>query len=742
MRKIPISYFIRLSIILVFISLGIMTKAEYAILNDIHLNEQLLKDLEAVFKSDKPQAYVPDAVAQAFFKLTEKLKEECYDENYVSAYSLLNQNERILDHELMRSATTNALNILKKYEKTSSEEELYKSLLNEFNQYLVDLNSNDARIDFIPTDVTTRSSSKKRVFCNLIVKEQLTASKIDACNVKANTVSASCVASTNVNATGTVNACTIVAKDVEICGNFCINGTCFNECLALVCQCATFLNELCSCQTPTTLSADAIVADNPKVTQSCPIHGSAGPTGPTGATGLGSTGPTGPCCTGPTGIGLTGSTGPTGITGATGPCCTGPTGPQGNTGPTGAQGITGSTGPCCTGASGPTGNIGPTGFMGDPGATGATGSTGATGAQGITGATGPCCTGATGSTGATGMRGITGPKGDLGPIGPTGFIGSTGTTGPTGNIGPTGFTGNPGMTGATGFTGSTGAQGITGTTGPCCTGATGPTGSQGLTGSTGPCCTGPTGSKGNMGPKGFTGPTGSTGARGAQGVTGATGPCCTGATGPTGGGLTGPTGQCCTGPTGFTGNVGPTGATGSRGVTGPTGPVCGPTGPTGSRGSTGPTGPCCTGPIGSIGAIGNTGPTGPAALAFAVFTETSAVIPPTGTVPLITTPTLAPGTYQVDINVWIQLASTTLGDAAVVAFALLPAPVGLDDYENSTQNVAGVNSSLFRLPNSLRISAIIVLTSSGTITLTAVNLGPTTQNIDAENITLNYLKIA
>ena len=428
MSKIPIPYFRRLSIILAFVSLGAMAKAEDVVLNaDIKLNEQLVRELDTIAESDRLQAYVPEGVARAFFQLTEKLKEESYDQNYVNAYSLLNQNKRIIDQELMRLATINALNILKKYDKTSSQEELYKNLLNEFNQYLVDINNNDARVEFVTTDVTRRSSSKKKVYCNLIVKDQLTAKKIDACNVTANTVSAQCVASTNVNATGTVNACSIVAKDVEICGNFCINGTCYNECLALVCQCATFLNELCACQTPT-LSPEALASGDPRVTlaqQSCPIGGGTGPTGPTGptgATGLGSTGPTGPCCTGATGA--TGGVGPTGPGG-------GSTGP---TGPTGTPGVTGATGPCCTG---------PTGV-------------GVTGPRGATGATGPCCTGPTGVTGATGV----GTTGSTGPTGPC----CTGPTGATGNVGPTG----PGV----GSTGPTGPGGVTGATGPCCTGST------------------------------------------------------------------------------------------------------------------------------------------------------------------------------------------------------------------------------------------------------------------------------
>ena len=743
MLKISLLYFRKLSIILAFVSLGMTAKAQDIILNarDIHLNEQLVKDLDTIIESDRPQAYVPEQVAQAFLQLTQKLKEEAYDESYFHAYSLLNQNKRIIDQKIMKSATMNALNILQKHEKTSSEDELYKNLLNEFNQYLVELNNNDARVEFIPSDVTRRDSSKKKVFCNLIVKDQLTASKIDVCNVKANNVSAQCIASTNVNATGTLNTCTIAAKDVEICGNFCINGTCFNECLALVCQCATFLNELCACQT-STVSPDSIVAGDPRVTQSCPIGGT-GTRGPTGATGLGNTGPTGPCCTGPTGqaAGSTGQTGPTGVTGATGPCCTGPTG-RGDTGPTGIPGVTGPTGPCCTGATGSTGNRGPTGFTGDPGVTGATGFTGATGAQGVTGSTGPCCTGATGSTGPIGSTGITGPRGDLGPIGPTGSIGLTGTTGPTGNRGPTGFTGNPGVTGTTGFTGATGARGMTGSTGPCCTGGTGPTGSRGLTGPTGACCTGPTGSTGNVGPMGFTGPTGSTGTRGAQGVTGATGPCCTGGTGPTGSrGSTGPTGPCCTGPTGFTGNIGSTGATGAQGVTGATGPCLGFTGPTGAIGLTGPMGICCTGPTGDVGVTGNVGPAG-AGLPLQSNTLTLASLSPITpfTINLLTTPTLAAGTYKVDFNCYFTVEVGSPGDTQLVMqFSFLPAPAGTNVYMSSS-NTTG----LFEQPNIMSISAIFTLSSPGTITIMATGSSQLVGSIITfiNNITLSYIKIA
>ena len=745
MLKIPILYFRRLSIILAFVSLGTINKAQNIVLNakDIYLNEQLVKDLDSVTESDRPRAYVPEQVAQAFLQLTQKLKEEVYDESYFHAYSLLNQNKRIIDQEIMRSAIMNALTVLKKYENTSSEDEIYKSLLNEFNQYLIELNNNDARVDFIPTDVKRRSSSKKKVFCNLIVKDQLTASKINACNVQANNLSAQCVGSTNVNATGTVNACTIVAKDVEICGNFCINGTCYNECLAMVCQCATFLNELCACQTPVTASPQALSAGDPSVSlaQSCPILGRTGSTGPTGATGIGSTGPTGPCCTGPTGpsIGSTGPTGPTGVTGATGPCCTGPTG-IGITGPTGIPGATGQTGPCCTGATGPTGNRGPTGFTGDPGATGATGFTGATGAQGLIGATGPCCTGATGSTGAAGSTGSTGPKGDLGPIGSTGSMGLTGTTGPTGSRGPTGFTGDPGMTGPTGFTGSTGAQGLTGATGPCCTGPTGPTGNRGPTG---PCCTGMTGAMGSTGNTGSTGFAGFTGSTGARGITGTTGPCCIGATGPTGSeGLTGPTGPCCTGPTGFTGSRGRNGSTGPQGATGATGPCCiGMTGPTGSTGLMGPTGPCCTGQTGSTGSGGPTGDPGPTGsgipLAFAAFTGAT-ILSSTSPINLIVTPTLAPGTYSVNVTLWMEIVGGARNDRGAASFSFSPAPPGTNQYVSSSIN----NNVDVPLVNFVSINAIFTLSSPTTISLIGQLISAASSTLLVTNITLTYVKIA
>lgn len=146
------------------------------------------------------------------------------------------------------------------------------------------------------------------------------------------------------------------------------------------------------------------------------VTGNTGATGITGATGptgaIGETGPTGGATgntgatgsTGATGVaGLIGITGATGATGAAG--LIGATGRTGSTGATGRTGATGSTGSGTTGAQGVTGSQGLPGGIGLIGATGATGPQGATGSQGLPGPQGGGTTGATGATGATGSCG-------------------------------------------------------------------------------------------------------------------------------------------------------------------------------------------------------------------------------------------------------------------------------------------------------------------------------------------------
>jgi len=274
--------------------------------------EQLIEELDAIRESEFSFVYVPEKVALAFFKLTDYLKAENFVDSYIETYDLLKQNKRIIEQATIKSATIAALSLLKKHEQTSANNDIYKNLLNELNQYLADINNNNAGIIIQTKDIPSRKRRKK-VACNLLIKDCLTAPNINACNI-----TSSCVNASNINASDTLNACKIIVKDVEICGNLCINGLCVNDCLTQLCSCIT---PSASSTTPSSNGPQAAITSSLGA-DACPIIGRTGPTGSTG---------------------FTGNTGPTGSTGATG--STGPTGPTGSTGFTGSTGPTGATGP-------------------------------------------------------------------------------------------------------------------------------------------------------------------------------------------------------------------------------------------------------------------------------------------------------------------------------------------------------------------------------------------------------------
>lgn len=116
--------------------------------------------------------------------------------------------------------------------------------------------------------------------------------------------------------------------------------------------------------------------------------------------------------------------------------------------------------PGVTGATGPTGLTGATGAMGVTGADGIQGATGATGVQGVQGNTGATgVPGATGTDGIQGVNGLTGTTGAMGTTGADGIQGATGQQGIQGEIGVIGTQGIQGNTGAMGITGATGADG-------------------------------------------------------------------------------------------------------------------------------------------------------------------------------------------------------------------------------------------------------------------------------------------
>lgn len=261
--------------------------------------ERLSEQLEEMAKNPEIKyVYVPDRVARSFLVLPILLKDQKFNNSFLSLCELLQNKKSVVPYEIAVDAINNVLSILNKNKHNQHNlDDIITNLLG----YQKELNSGNALIELMP-DKIVRKQFGTDIFCNLIVN-----------------------------------------NDAEIFGNLWVDGTITGR-----------INPCClPCPCPGPTGPTGRTGPTGKT-------GATGPTGKTGSTGK--TGPTGPCCTGPTGetgetgptgdtgptgpccTGETGPTGETGETGPTGPCCTGPTGETGDPGPTGD---TGPTGPCC-----------------------------------------------------------------------------------------------------------------------------------------------------------------------------------------------------------------------------------------------------------------------------------------------------------------------------------------------------------------------------------------------------------
>ncbi|KAF5899097.1 collagen alpha-1(XXVIII) chain-like, partial [Clarias magur] len=326
--------------------------------------------------------------------------------------------------------------------------------------------------------------------------------------------------------------------------------------------------------------------------------GPVGHPGPIGTPGLGIQGEKGT-------QGPIGPPGPRGIPGISIP------GDKGDHGLPGERGLPGPNGVGEPGAKGEPGFQGVPGEPGAPGEDGTRGPKGDTGVPGPRGLEGPPGKGLHGDKGERGERGARGQPGIMGPVGPMGTKGEPGNQGLPGIIGPPGrgmpgSKGDPGPPGVPGLIGETGI-GISGPKGE--RGLPGPVGAQGLKGEGYPGPPGPPGTRGLPGEQGPEG-TGFPGPKGDRGFAGPPGPV-----GPPGMGLLGPKGFVGLpgkpGPPGLPGEgiQGPKGEPGFQGLMGPRGaPGEGFPGQKGDRGFWGQKGH--KGDKGGQGEPGQTGPTG------------------------------------------------------------------------------------------------------------------------------------
>lgn len=152
----------------------------------ISYDNKITKELDLVKNSNLEFAFVPDTVANAIFSLTDYFQLAAYSKKFQEVYLALRQNFRTIEYSNMRAAIAEALTTLTKYEHNNDNSE-YLALKNELIRYQQDLTNKNALI-FLGPEETTRSGNKCELFCNLLVRDCLRASSINATNITSNNV--------------------------------------------------------------------------------------------------------------------------------------------------------------------------------------------------------------------------------------------------------------------------------------------------------------------------------------------------------------------------------------------------------------------------------------------------------------------------------------------------------------------------------------------------------------------------
>jgi hypothetical protein len=171
---------------------------------------------------------IPDNIAQIITELPKFVENENYLQDYKDVYLAVKNNQKIVEYDLIKPAIENALSLLQKYQSSSSDSEIYHNMVNELNNYYHAIVTESK---FIPTadelNQTTRKSRKSKSFCSVCAKNIKTGT-LHACNINAGSrVNTPCLTADNVTTTA-LDACTATIKNLNLCGSFCVNGTCID----------------------------------------------------------------------------------------------------------------------------------------------------------------------------------------------------------------------------------------------------------------------------------------------------------------------------------------------------------------------------------------------------------------------------------------------------------------------------------------------------------------------------------